>query len=187
MILQPGRLFYTRLLRSNSSIAACGYGIIIFVQISGIGKKFQITTASEEKFVIVIHDDGRRDLYHFDGNDPDETISSVTLDDTEARQIASILGGMVYKPKLLETVEVALDDLVIEWIKVEPNFKGIGQCVVDLDLRKQTGATILAIVDKHSQKVNPGPGDIITKNSTLVVAGERKQIQALKNLLMVGC
>ena len=152
----------------------------------GIGKKFQIDANSGDRLVIVIHDDGRRELYHFDDDDPEETISQVTLDDDEARQVASIIGGMQYKPKALESVQVSLDELVIEWFKVEPNCPTVGKSIAELQVRQRTGATILAFLEKGRQKINPGPDDRIQADMTIVVAGDRQQIKTFNELLHNG-
>ena len=151
----------------------------------GIGKKYQVDTKSGDKMVIIIHDDGRRELYHFDEHD--ETISMVTLDDEEARQISAILGGITYKPSALETVEIALDKLVIEWFRIDPGFAAVGKTIGELNFRQETGTTIIAIIEKdHEQTINPGPDQVLTAGSTLVVAGERKQVKALKTRLSSG-
>ncbi len=153
----------------------------------GIGRKFQIDTRAGDRLVIVVHDDGRRELYHFDSDDPEDYISTVTLDDTEARQVAAIIGGMIYKPQALASVEVALDDLIIEWLKVEPGSACIGKSIGDQKIRHRTGATIIAVVEKdHSKRINPGPEQIINEDAVLVITGERQQIQAVKKLLTRG-
>ena len=153
----------------------------------GIGRKFQVETRSGDKLVVVVHDDGRRELFHFHHDDPDESISMITLDDTEARQVAGIIGGMAYKPQALESVEVALDDLVIEWYKVDPASRCVGKTIGELQIRKRTGATIIAVVDKdHRQQVNPGPEYVLKADATLVVTGERHQVKACKQMISGG-
>lgn len=152
----------------------------------GIGKKFQVNARSGDQMVIVVHDDGRREIHHFDNDDPEESISMVTLDDTEARQVAGILGGMTYMPKALESVEVAFDSMIFEWFKVESCCRARGKTIGEMHIRKKTGATIIAIIKKDEKIINPGPEQYITEGATLVVFGDRKQIKALKNLISQG-
>jgi len=161
-------------------------GNIREIELPGIGKKFQVEARSGDKLVIVVHDDGRRELYHYDEADAEEAISQISLDDEESRIVAAIIGGMQYRPKALETIDVSLQDLVIEWCKVEPHFKSIGKSINELEIRPRTGATILAIVEKHGQKINPNPDEKILAETTIVMAGERQQIKAFKELLLNG-
>lgn len=153
----------------------------------GIGRKFQIQTRSKENIVIIIHDDGTREFYHLNQSDPDESQSILTLDDHESRQLAGIIGGMSYTPKALEIIEHSLEDLVIEWCKVEDGFKSVGHTIGELTVRQNSGATIIAIIEKnHDKKINPGPDCKIHAESMLVVVGEREQIKKLKEILVHG-
>ncbi|WP_456266707.1 MULTISPECIES: cation:proton antiporter regulatory subunit [unclassified Bacillus (in: firmicutes)] len=150
-------------------------------ELPGIGHKAEMITRNNEKLAIITHDDGRREMYHFQEDDHEETISGILLNDEEARQIAAILGGMVYKPKALETVEVAIDELVIEWFKIENNAPAVQRSIGDLNVRQNYQVTVIAIVRKSHKKIlNPGPDTIIEEGDTLVISGERKE---LKNLI----
>jgi len=153
----------------------------------GIGRKFQIEAQSGDKLIVVVHDDGRRELYHFDPNDPDELLSMVTLNDTEARQVAGIIGGLNYTPKALESMSITLEELVIEWYKIELGSAAIGQTIGQLQVRQATGATIMAIIEKDGRKhINPGPDQTLAEDVTVVIAGERQQVQAFKRLITQG-
>jgi TrkA domain protein len=153
----------------------------------GVGRKFQIEAQSGDRLIVVVHDDGRRELYHFDPNDPDELLSMVTLDDTEARQVAGIIGGLSYTPKALESMSITLEGLAIEWYKVEPGSAAIGQTIGQLQVRQTTGATIMAIIEGDGRRhINPGPDQTLAEDVTLVIAGERRQVQAFKRLIAPG-
>ncbi|KJD44220.1 cation:proton antiporter regulatory subunit [Paenibacillus terrae] len=153
----------------------------------GIGIKYRIDAENGDRLVIIIHDDGRRELYHFDYEDLEQSISMTTLSDQEARLVASIIGGMTYKPKQLESVEMTFDDFIIEWYRVEPHYASVGKSIGELDVRQNSGATVIAIVEKKGNKyVNPGPEVIIREDATVVVVGERDQQKRFKQILMNG-
>jgi TrkA domain protein len=157
------------------------------IDLPGIGKKFHITTRGGDKLVVIIHDDGRRELYHFEYDDPDESISMISMDDDEARIVAAIVGGMTYVPRALEKVDMAFDELIIEWYKIDGSYKAIGKSIGELDVRQNSGAMIIAVIEKnHSKHVNPGPEFVIPAYSTLVVVGEREQQRLFKLILLNG-
>ncbi|MCI3983762.1 cation:proton antiporter regulatory subunit [Bacillus vallismortis] len=146
----------------------------------GIGHKVEIITRNRDKISIIIHHDGRRELYYFDENDHEECVASVQFDDAEARQISAILGGMAYKPKALESVEAALNDLIIEWCKAEVGAPAIHHTIGDLNAGQEYHVTIIAIIKKNQEKqLNPGSATIINEGDTLVISGERNGLKRL--------
>ena len=153
----------------------------------GVGRKFQVETAAGDKLVIVIHDDGRRELYSFPRKGPDRPASVVTLSDAEARQVAGIVGGLTYVPRALPSTEVVLEDLVLEWYTVAPGSACAGKTIGELRVRTATGASIVSIIEPDRvTRVNPGPDTLLREGATLILAGDRRALAALKHLLVHG-
>lgn len=153
----------------------------------GVGRKFQFETANGDRLVIVIHDDGTRELYHFTRKNPDRVASVVTLADSEARQIAGIIGGLTYVPKALPSAEIVLDDLLLEWYTIEPRSACIGKTIRDLQIRTATGASIVSIIEPDRVKrINPEADTVLHEGATLILAGDRRTITVLKQLLATG-
>lgn len=151
----------------------------------GIGRKYQLETRKGDKLVVIIHDDGSQEIYHFDKDQPDEGISMVTLADDEARQIAGILGGMSYCPKALEAVEAPLEELVIEWYRLEPGSKCIDKSLGELALRQKAGANVIAVLETdHRKTIGPGSDYRLTSNSILIIVCERRYIKTVKEILL---
>lgn len=157
------------------------------VFLPGVGRKFQVETLDGDRLVIVIHDDGTRELYHFKRKELNRASSVLRLTDGEARQIAGIIGGLTYVPRSLPMAEVILGDLVLEWFKIEPGASCIGKTIRDLHVRTVTGASIVSIVEAdQTKRTNPEADTVLNEGATLIVAGDRRTINSLKQLLVEG-
>jgi len=157
------------------------------VFLPGIGHKFQIETLDGDRLIIVIHDDGTRELYHFTRKNLDRAASVLRLTDGEARQIAGIIGGLSYVPRSLPIAEVVLEDLVLEWFTVQPRSACIGMTIRELQVRTATGASIVSIIEPdETKRTNPEAHTVLNEGATLIIAGDRKSINTAKRLLIDG-
>lgn len=153
----------------------------------GVGRKFQVETTSGDRLVIVIHDDGTRELYHFMRRNLDRPSSVLLLTDGEARQIAGIVGGLTYVPRSLPIAEVVLEDFVLEWFTIEPGAACIGRTIRELQVRTRTGASIVSIIEPdQTKRTNPEANTVLNAGATLIAAGDRRTINSLKRLLIEG-
>ena len=153
----------------------------------GVGRKFQIETVRGDRLVVVIHDDGDREIYHFEKKNLEKPASVVILTDGEARQIAGIVGGLTYVPKALPSAEVVLDDLVLDWFTIEAGAAAIGKTIRDLQARTVTGASIVSLVEPdHVKRTNPEADTVLNEGATLILAGDRQTMRAMKALLISG-
>ncbi|MCL6506963.1 MAG: hypothetical protein K6T59_08055 [Bryobacteraceae bacterium] len=114
-------------------------------ELPGLGKKYQMTLENGEEVAVIIHDDGHREIYHF-LPDGDDAVDSFLLNDQEARQLGSIIGGAFYQPRALEKLEAAVADLRIDWLKVKETSPINGRSIGELGLRKNHAIVVVAVI-----------------------------------------
>src|SRR4029453_17014449 len=110
---------------------------------------------------LILHNDGKRELYWFRRADDDEPSAVITLDDDEARQLGAVLRGAQQRPKIVEDLEMALGELSIEWVAVPDTSPLIGKTLAEAALRAKTGITIIAILREPEPVSGAQPNDVI--------------------------
>ncbi len=153
-------------------------------RLPGVGTKFTLRTHRGEKLSSVVHVDGMREIYHY--ADADEEPHVITLNDEESRQLAAILGGVVYRPQLVKDLEVALKDLVMEWIELPGSSPLVGLTVATCRIRSTTGATIVAILRESGSLATPHPDEVLRADDTLVVIGRPGSFDEINRLVAEG-
>ena len=141
----------------------------------GIVKKISCTTHSREKLVLIVHHDGKRELYTMDSSG--EPLASVTLLDEESRRLGGFLSGAVYKPKSVENLEVALDGIRIEWYKIDKDSPVIGKQMGGLGIRKKTQVSVIAILKGETFIPNPSSDYVFQEGDTCVVIGKQERFK----------
>ncbi len=140
----------------------------------GIGKKYDLTLENGKEVAIIIYSTGKREIYLMEDEEP---LCTIELSDEESREIGFLLAGAVYQPIPSSKMELIMKEMVMEWIKVEEGSNFENKTIADLQVRKRTGASIIAIV--RGEKIIPSPDpytEIIKAGDTLVVVGTRNQV-----------
>lgn len=153
-------------------------------RLPGVGTKFAMRTGRDARVSAVVHLDGMREIYHYEDDDSEPHV--ITLNDEEARQLGAILGGVVYRPQLVQDLEVALKDLVMEWIELPAGSPLVGLTVATCRIRSTTGSTIVAILRESGSLATPHPDEMLRVGDTLVIIGRPETFAEVRRLIAEG-
>ncbi len=100
------------------------------------------------------------------------------------------LAHLILKPTVVDFFETALGTgtgaLNIEDLEVTPDSPTVGQTLDRLNVRRVTGATILAVLREGNPLVSP-PGDfVLSKGDQLLALGTSEQLLKLEQLIATG-
>jgi K+:H+ antiporter subunit KhtT len=155
-------------------------------RLPGVGVKYGFRTDDGARLAVILHNDGVREIYYFRREDDEDPQAVLRLDDEEARQLGAVLGGAYERPKIVEELEMALGELLIEWVRVPDDSPAIGRSLADCAFRARTGVTIIAILREPEPISGAQPEDVIQVGDTLVTVGKAGQYRSFRELLEGG-
>ena len=153
-------------------------------RLPGIGMKYVLVPSSGGRVTIILHNDGKREIYYARG--ARDTPVVVTLTDDEARQLGAALGGAWERPKIVEDLELALGELQIEWITVPNTSPFIGKTLAEARFRADLGITVIAILREPEPITGAMPIDTIERGDVLVTVGKAGSYGRFRTLLAHG-
>ena len=151
-------------------------------ELPGIGKSYALETAEGARLVVIVHHQGNREFYYFEDPDQDDPSQTFLLTDEEARQVGTILLGVDYQPVTDDRMEFLVKNLRVDWLKVAPASCLAGKSILESQIRKRTGATVIAIQRGEKMIGSPDVNEVIQPGDILMSIGTRDQTRTLESL-----
>lgn len=150
--------------------------------IPGVGRKFELELAGETSVVVVLHHDGRSEVFRREGSDADgEKI--LDLSSEQANKLGSILEGAYFESVDLDELSIPLGDAIIEWVDVPDASPLTGISLQESGVREETGASIIAVQRDEETTPNPGAEFTLEADDILITIGTREEQHDLKEFL----
>ena len=140
----------------------------------GVGRKFDLELSDGTFASVVIHHDGRCELYRRQDREASGE-KLLDLTGTEANRLGSVLEGAYFESVTVEALTVPLGDAIIEWIEIPENSPFAGHTLRESDLEPRTGTTIIAIQRGSETVSNPSADFELAAGNVLVAIGTREE------------
>lgn len=142
--------------------------------VPGIGKKFELDLTGKARAVVLLHHDGRVEVFRRESPDADsEKVFDLT--NRQANRLGSILEGAYFETVASEELAVPLGDAIIEWVDIDADSPVAGQTLAESDLRNVSGVSVLAVQRGTETIPNPEADFRIEAGDILVALGTREQ------------
>lgn len=146
----------------------------------GVGVRLDFLCRSGRRVGVIARTSGRRELLVYDRHDPDAVKAQVDLSAEESSALAEVLGGpQVSEP--LEHLSSVVAGLVVDWLPMPAD--ALTRTIGQLELRRRTGSSVVAIVRDDQPIPAPGPDDELRAGDTVVLVGTADGVARATGLL----
>jgi TrkA domain protein len=74
----------------------------------------------------------------------------------------------------VEELEAVFASLLIDWVTLQDASPGAGKTIAELQIRRRSGVTIVAIVRGDQAITVPGPSEILRAGDRLIIIGRHQ-------------
>jgi K+:H+ antiporter subunit KhtT len=150
-------------------------------RLPGIGTSLDLVDADGRPVQAVRLRDGSVELFVH------PTGGSVSLDPAAARSLGAFVSGHFRMgPDVSDRVGDVLGGLVFDWIELGPDAHAVGRTIQELEIRRRTGVTVVAVLRGHTAVVDPEPGLRFERGDELVVACGPQDRDDVERFLQTG-
>lgn len=151
-------------------------------QLPGVGVRYDFSTRMGPRVGVIAHRSGDRELLVYSERDPDRADVSLRLHEHESHALAELLGA-TQVAEAVSHLRQSIEGLTIDWMPVREGATGAGATIGETELRKRSGATIVAIVRGDKTNASPGPDFRLEVGDVAVVIGSPDSIERALKLL----
>jgi TrkA domain protein len=148
----------------------------------GVGKKYTMPLRQGGNLAIIVRPDGERQVYHF-LEDEDRPHDVIKVDEDEAQQIAQLMGRTLVAAPEMADLDLVFGALEIDWVTLEEDSPMVGSTLGQSQLRKKTGASVIAVMRDGDAIPNPDVNLEFEAGDTLLVIGSPEEAEAACDLL----
>jgi TrkA domain protein len=148
--------------------------------VPGVGRKFEIDLNAGGRAVVLLHHNGRVELFRRASADADsERLLDLTSD--ESNRLGSILEGAYFESVDTDELAVPLGDAVLEWTEVRADAHVAGETLASADLRNVAGVSVIAVQRGPDTTPNPDSDFELQVGDMLVTLGTREEQERFKD------
>ena len=153
-------------------------------ELPGTGVRYTLQFGDGGALVVLLHNDGGRELFWREATDADaDRLFRVDVDD--ARKLSDILDGSYFHP-VDEGLEDVFEDARVRWVHVAPEPPVAGRTVGEVSIRSRTGVTVLGVRRGDETLTEVDAGTAIEPDDVLVCVGSEAAHERLRELLAGG-
>jgi TrkA domain protein len=147
-------------------------------ELPGLGLRYDFTTEEGDRLGVLVHRTGRRDVFVYSREDPDECATTLTLRPDDARTLAELLGASRVAEHLAK-VQQQVAGLSLDWIRVSPRSEWAGLSLKDAAIHTNTGVSVVALLDGDHVTAAPGADDVLAPGAQVVAIGTPEGLEQL--------
>jgi TrkA domain protein len=153
------------------------------VRLPGVGTRVDFRDEYGSPFCVINRDDGDVEIYMPTSGET----ATIRLSAGSAHAVGALLAGRYeLTPTLPDRADRVLGGLVFDWVHIPAGGRAAGQTIADLEIRKRTGATIVAVLRRQVPIVAPEPTTRLEAGDDVVIMCRPADLPGIRDYLGGG-